>query len=252
MTQSSSVLFSLEELARMEEERVRGVADAERRARLARQRADEEVRARARRDEDARQLAAAEALREVERRAREEAARIESIHRGATEAARVEADAKTRLEARESERRHERELERIRATSRGGGTRATIAAAAFGAVVACGAALALHLGVAVPHERASAAAAADGIASRDVAIADLREREAAAEVRAKSFEDDLAAARDENVRLHADLDAARRPSGPGPLPTTRHGPGTAHHADGPRLDGFTQCAAGSKDPLCLQ
>jgi hypothetical protein len=250
MTQSSSVLFSLEELARMEEERVRGVAQAEQRARLARQRADEEVRARARRDEEARERGAAETLREIERRAREEAARIESIHRAATEAARVGADARARLEARESERRHELELERIRASAREGGPRATVTAAALGVIVAVGGALALHLGMTVPRERASALSGADAIASRDATILDLRGREATAEARAKGFEEDLSAARDENVRLRTDLDAARHPSGPAPGPA-HHGPGP-RHADGQRLDGFTQCAPGSKDPLCLQ
>jgi hypothetical protein len=117
-------------------------------------------------------------------------------------------------------------------------------------VLAGGAALALHVAVAVPHERASTAAAAEGIASRDVAIADLREREAAAEARAKGFEGDLAATRDENTRLRADLEAAHHPSGSNPAPT-HHGPGPGH-TEGPRLDGFTRCAPGSKDPLCLQ
>ena len=199
---------------------------------------------------EVRERAEAEARREVERRAREEAARIEAIHRAATEAARVEAEAKNTLEAREIERRHEVELERVRLARRGKGTTGTLLAVAFGAIVTAGVAMTLHFGVVTPRERSRATMADAALASRDVAIADLRSRAEAADSRVRSLEEELVATKGEIDRLNSALDAARRASGPrtpGPRWTAK-GP----RNDSPKLDGFAACPPGSKDPMCLQ
>jgi colicin import membrane protein len=248
MTQPSSVMFSLQELARMEEERVRLGAEAAERERAAHDRERVEAEERSRAEQEATARAEAEARREVERRAREEAARIEAIHRASLEGARVEAEARARAEERERERRHEVELERARAAGRGGARGAAVAAV-FGAVVAAGVALAVHYGVVAPKERGRAAEASAEIASRDVAIGDVRSHAEATEARLRALEGDLAAARAENDRLRADLEAARHPGG---RTVPSHGPVVPPQPHpGPRLDGFTVCPPGSKDPLCL-
>jgi colicin import membrane protein len=250
MTQSSSVMFSLQELARMEEQRVREAAEAAHREHAAHERARRDAEEQARRDLEARDREEAQARREVERRAREEAARIEAIHRAATEAARLESEAKTMREARELERRHELELERVRLATKGTGTKGTFVAAAFGAIVTAGVAMALHFGVVAPRERSRGTMADAALASRDVAIADLRSRAEAADARVRSLEEELGTTKGEVDRLRSALDAARRASGPrtpGPRWT-----GTGPRNDSPKLDGFAACAPGSKDPMCLQ
>jgi colicin import membrane protein len=247
MTQTSSVMFSLQELARMEEERVRQSAEAveRERATLARERheADERMRAEA----DAIARAEEEARREVERRAREEAARIEAIHRASIEGARVEAEARARAEEVERVRRHELELERVR-QARPSGARQAGVAAAFGALLAAGVAMAVHFGVVAPKERAQAAEASAQIASRDVAVADLQRHAEETEGRVRTLEQDLAAARSENEKLRKQLDGVR------PAPATPHGfgpHGGPAPTAAPRMDGFTSCPAGSKDPMCF-
>jgi len=247
MTQSSSFMFSLQELERMEEQRVRALHDAAQRERVAEEGARRDAEERARRERAVQEHAEAEARCEVERRAREEAARIESIHRAATEAARIAAEAKACADARELERRHELEVLRERAAVGRPGSREAIVAGLFGAMVAAGVGIAIHYGVALPREHARATAADAAIASRDVTIADLRSLAAAADARTRSVEADLAAARADNEQLHAERDATRR------LPAV-HAPAARvpPRAEIPKLDGFTTCPAGSKDPMCMR
>jgi colicin import membrane protein len=250
MAQSSSVMFSLQELERMEEERVRTLADAAQRERLMRERARRDEEERERRERQVMELAEDEARREVERRAREEAARIEAIHRATTEGARLEVEVRARAAAREHERRHELEIERARVAARGSKTGGTVVAALFGAVIAAGVATAAHYGVVAPGERARAREADSVTASRDVVIADLRTHAEATDARVRTLEDDLTAVRGENERLRADLDAARKQVGAhGPVPRWT---GVSPRADAPKLDGFTSCPPGSKDPMCLR
>jgi colicin import membrane protein len=250
MAQSSSVMFSLQELERMEEDRVRTLADAAQREHVLRERARREDEERTHVERRAQERAEDEARREVERRAREEAARIEAIHRATTEAARLEVEAKTRAEARELERRHELELERARVASAGAGkARGTLVAALFGAAVAAGVAMATHYGVVAPREHTRATEDEAAIASRDVAIANVRAHAEAMDARVRALEDEAAAARGENDRLRAELYAAHRQ--PAPLNPTPRGPGVAPRLGVPKLDGFTSCPPGSKDPMCL-
>jgi colicin import membrane protein len=249
MTSSRSVMFSLQELERMEEERVRALADAAQREHLLRDRARREQEERERLGRLARERAEEDSRREVERRAREEAARIEAIHRATTEAARLEVEARARAEARELERRHELDLERARLTSGGAKSRGTALAVLFGALIAAGVAMAAHYGVVAPRERSRATEADATIASRDVSIAELRAHADSTDARVRTLEDEVTAARAESDRLRADLEAARRQPGVrAPAPRWNGGP---PRADAPRLDGFTSCAPGSKDPMCL-
>jgi hypothetical protein len=243
-------MFSLQELERMEEERVRALADAAQRERVLRERARRDEEERERLERRVQEQAEEEARHDVERRAREEAARIEAIHRATAEAARLEVESKARAEAREQERRHELELERVRVAPGGGRARGTVVAALFGAVVAAGVAMAAHHGVFAPRERARATEADATIASRDVAISDLRAHAEATDARMRTLEDDLTTARAENDKLRTDLDAARKLAivrGPAPRWTA-----VTTRPDRPKLDGFTRCPPGSSDPMCLR
>jgi len=231
----------------MEEQRVRALHDAAQRERAAEERARHDAEERTRTERSAREHAEAEARREAERRGREEAARIEAIHRAATEAARIAAEAKARADARELERRHDLEVLRERAAAGRPRTRETIVAGLVGAIVAAGAGIAIQYGVYLPREHARAIAADVVVASRDVAIADLRSLAAAADARTRSVQADLAAARVDNEQLRAERDATRR------LPAA-HAPAarTTPRAETPKLDGFTTCPPGSKDPMCMR
>jgi colicin import membrane protein len=109
----SSVLFSLNQLMSLEQQRLREENEAaarkariERETRLA-------LELRAREEEAARLHAERERRRSEEAREREEAARLEAIRQAAVETARIEAEQRARLEAMETQQRHERELARM-------------------------------------------------------------------------------------------------------------------------------------------
>jgi len=251
MSQSSSVMFSLQELERMEEERVRMAAEAEARDRESREQARRAIEAREQAERLAVERAEAEARQEVERRAREEAARLAAIQRAATEAARVEAEARVRAEERERERERDRlhaaMVEQARAAV--GRQRTGATWGAVSAIVTACVAAALYLGVLSPRAEASLRAATADRAARDAAITDLRTKVESSEGAIASLQGDLAASRAEVARLQGLLDA--RPAG---LRPSRGGPSPAGtrpvHTD-PALDGFTSCPPGSKDPLCV-
>jgi colicin import membrane protein len=248
MTQSS-VVASLQELARMEEERVRALAVA-----------GECVRREAAEREQAEREEAARTREEDERRAREEAARIEGLRFGAIEAARMEAELKASAQARALERSHELEveharalvrnreldLEHARAADRRARTTRSVLVGGLSALLVAVAA-ALYLGVLAPRQRARDAEAAAQIASRDESIADLKTRAGAAEARALTLEGDLRGALKELERLRS----IEAPHGADSHPL-RGSPGrSSTQRSGPVLDGFTTCPQGSQDPLCM-
>lgn len=141
-TSDHSVTFSLAELAKLEEERMRSEESQRARAR--------EQEARERREEEARRTAA-EATRlatEAETRAKrdramlEEKARIEARERAAVEVARIEAEGKARLEAENAQRAHELAILRVRTEK----SRSRVQAALIAAlgVVLCGGSVAAY------------------------------------------------------------------------------------------------------------
>jgi hypothetical protein len=109
-----SVTFSLAELAKIEEQRVR--EDDERRARAVeeRERKRIEAEARLRAEERARIEAETAGRAQRERAAAEEAARLEARKQAAVDVARIEAEAKARLDAEKAAREHELVLLRER------------------------------------------------------------------------------------------------------------------------------------------
>jgi colicin import membrane protein len=119
-TSENSVTFSLAELAKLEEERMRSEEThrAQTRERQAREHRETEARKRA---AEAERIAADDAARA--RRSREEAeekARIEARQQATLQVARIEAEAKARIDAENAERAHELAVIRARAEGRSG------------------------------------------------------------------------------------------------------------------------------------
>jgi colicin import membrane protein len=249
MSQSSSVLFSLQELARMEEERVRLQARAEAAAREAARRAADEAEARAKEAAEAEERVREEARREIARRAREEAARVQAIRDAAAEAARTETIARVHAEERERDRQHAIEVARVQASARGSRRTATFAAS-VATVVTAGVAMVAYFGIAAPAARAALADARGVNASRDRTIEQLRAAVSAGDASERALQLNLAGLRDENSRLRADIKGlkSRIPA----VQPTGHGAAPAPKRAERALDGFTTCAPGVDDPMCAR
>ncbi|WP_437281154.1 hypothetical protein WME90_11515 [Sorangium sp. So ce375] len=138
-TSDTSVTFSLAELAKLEEARVREEHLQRARARDERAREQREAEARQRAAEAARVAAETEAQARREREQAETEARADARARAAIEVARIEAEAKARLEADNAARAHELAVVRARAEGRRRGV-AHALAAALGLVLCGGAA----------------------------------------------------------------------------------------------------------------
>lgn len=110
----SSVLFSLNELFSLEQERIKQEEDAKVKAAEAARRADEEARQRAIAEEERRIREEEERKRAEEHRKREEAARLEALRQAEVERARVAAEEQARLEAMRAQQAHAQELAKIK------------------------------------------------------------------------------------------------------------------------------------------
>jgi hypothetical protein len=135
-TSETSVTFSLAELARIEEERVRQEDDRRARTREKDARERREAEARRRAEEEARIAAEAEARAKRARAEAEEKVRLEARERAAAEVARIEAEARVRLEASSAQRAHE--LVILRARIETGHRRLLYALASALGLVLCG------------------------------------------------------------------------------------------------------------------
>jgi colicin import membrane protein len=109
----SSVLFSLNELFSLEQDRIKQEEDEKRRRAEAAARAEEEARRRAIEEEQARLRAEEERKRSEEQRRREEAARLDALRQGEIEKARVSAEEQARLEAMRQQQAHAMELAKL-------------------------------------------------------------------------------------------------------------------------------------------
>jgi membrane protein involved in colicin uptake len=251
MAQSDSVMFSLQELARMEERRVREHAAAAQRDIEARACAEREALERARKKAEERERAEVEAQRDAQRRAREDQARIDALERAAIEAARVTVDARARAEERERERRHELEVEYARGTARRRTSRSAGLGALLGVILGAGGATTVSLAALGSRGRMQREQANTEIASRDEAIRDLRAGVDATRARLQTLEESLATTRAARDHIQADLDDARRRLAR-PTPGRRSTSGAEMHGADTKFDGLTTCPPGSKDPLCLR
>ena len=248
-----SVQFSLQELMKLEDERVR----EEKTIALAR----EEAAAKARAEDDRREreaLAAREKAdadaREAARRAEvEEEARREALSRAAVEQARIEVEARTRAEESDRERRHELDLVRLRAENAPKPTAKTLLLGSFGGVVlAALVGLAGFLAVVKPNaDRAvdEARARATSDASR---AEDLARRLATETQRAEALARDLETANAKVTSLESRVPSKTPTSAPasshtgGPTGGTGGAgvkKGNGGLADGPPCD--------DHDPMCF-
>lgn len=135
----TSVAFSLVELARLEDERVREEDERRARARDKEARERREAEAQRRAEEEKRIAAQEEARAKRQREEAEEQMRARAREQAAIEVARIEAEAKARLEAENAARAHELALLRVRTES--GGRRLKIALGAVLGLVVLGAPL---------------------------------------------------------------------------------------------------------------
>jgi colicin import membrane protein len=241
-------MFSLADLANMEEERVAAARRAESEAQEAEDRIRRDAYERSERERMARVQAERAAHLEEERRTREEAARLEAIRAASVEGARAAVEAQARAHSVEAERRHEIELARLRVEEKMGARarKPSAIAAIAGVLLAAAAATGVHYGVVAPRDQARLSALRVELADRDQSIADLRGRVAAADERDQAMQVTLDAANQATKDLQKRLDDMAKPRRSAPAPRTGPAPVRGVVDPGP----FGDCPPGSMDPLC--
>lgn len=207
-----SVQFSLEELKKLEDDRVRQereAAEAHARDEAAARERDE---LRQRTEIEARERDAAE-LREREReRRREEGARLEAMQRAIVEQGRISVEARARAEEAERERRYELELLRAHAEAeRRPGAAALLASALGGAALCLALCLALYFGVSRPATDSRIAELDRAVTSAERRADGLERRALDDEARIGQLDKSLEAAQAELTRPKA-IPAPKPPS----------------------------------------
>jgi colicin import membrane protein len=193
----SSVLFSLNQLLGIEQERQR-----EEEAQRAKKFADEEAlrlaTERSRREEEAQRVAAEEARRRAdESRIREELARAEALRVGAVERARAEAEQKARMEALALTQEHERRLAGVVQDASKKRLERLLIGGALIAVVVIGGGAGLYFGKIAPENQQRLAEQSALLAKKE-AERDALSRDLARESdRVKKAEEDLLKAKDQ-------------------------------------------------------
>jgi colicin import membrane protein len=211
---SSSVLFSLGELMKIEEQRVDEEHRRSEDARVAAEMARIEAEARARREQEAR-LAAERSRQEAKlRAAREEGARLEAMRAAAIERARVEAEERARLQAMTAAQEHEKGLIALREDAQKKSLSRWLVGTIVGAVLLGGSGLGIYFGSVRPEAEARERAAAveleqareelartrKELTAREEAVATLqKEREAATDARARAELDAKIAAEEKKI-----------------------------------------------------
>jgi membrane protein involved in colicin uptake len=175
----NSVTFSLAELAKLEQERVREEDTARARAREKELRDQKEAEARRMAAEAARLEAEAQARAKRLREEAEQKARVEARERAAADVMRIEAEARARLEADNAQRAHELALLKVRTES--GKRRLQIALAAVIGLAALGGSATAY---GVTHKIAAMEQSADQMREGQQALARERENAKATELAA--------------------------------------------------------------------
>lgn len=135
-TSETSVTFSLAELARIEEERVRDEEERRARAREREARERREAEAKKRAEEEAKIAAQEEARARRQREEAEAEMRARAREQAAIEVARIQAQAKVQLDAENAARAHELAVMRVKTES--GARRLKVALAAVIGLAVCG------------------------------------------------------------------------------------------------------------------
>lgn len=199
----SSVLFSLNQLLGIEQERLRE-EEAQRAKKLAEEEALRLGAERMKREEEARRLAAEEARRRAEEtRIREEMARAEALRVAAVERARAEAEQKARMEALALTQEHERRLASVAQDASKKRLERLLIGSALAAVVVIGGGAGLYFGKIAPENEQRLAEQAALVAQKE-AERDALSRDLARESdRVKKAEEDLLKAKDQAAQAKA-------------------------------------------------
>jgi hypothetical protein len=148
-----SVQFSLQELLKIEDERLEEQARAKAAREAAEARKRDEAERRRLEESEANARAEAEARERQRRGELEDIARREAMQKAIVEQGRLEVEVRARAEERDRERRHELEIERLRTTNKTGPSIGALAgAAAMGGGILFVIALAIELAVLKPAE----------------------------------------------------------------------------------------------------
>jgi hypothetical protein len=229
----SSFLFSLNELARMEEERVAREAADERARRDAALRAREEAEARARAEREAEERAREEARELAALRAREEAARFEAGKVAAAEEARARVAEGARAAELERRRAHAVELARVSGAEDLGKLRRRVAALAIGFGVTVAGMTTVYVAALAPRAEARAERLLEDESKLEGTVRELSAKVSAGEAREDALRRDLEGERATRDALQRELDrlkAERVPKGhaggpvAAPAPTTHVAP----------------------------
>jgi colicin import membrane protein len=203
----SSFMFSLNELARMEEERVAREAAEERARKEAAARARREAEERSRADEEAKRRAAEEAQELLALRAREEAARLEATKIATVEAARAAVAEGARAAELDRQRKNELNLAQVKGDRQWRRLRGWLVGVSVSFVVAVAAMLAIYAGVLAPRSEARVAGLVGEGARQEDLLRDLTSKLSASEGRVQALEREVADARAENAELERKLES---------------------------------------------
>lgn len=203
--ESSSVLFSLGELMRIEEQRVVEERQQVDDARAAVERARLEAEARSAAEQRAR-LEAERVRREAEARAeREEAARLEAMRAAAIERARIEAEEKARMLAMAAAQEHEKSLVALREDASKKKLSRLLGGSIAGALLLAAGGAGLYFGKIRPEAEAKEQATAVALANAKEELDRTRRELAAREESVDRLQRERDAATD--ARKKAELDA---------------------------------------------
>jgi hypothetical protein len=237
-----SVSTSLEELMRLEDERVHSEAEGLRRRAeeaAAKMRANE---LRLRQEEDARQDRVHREAEERARQAREEEARLQAMRDATIAAARAAAETKVRLD--DAERRQKLESEILKAPER------SAASGFLGAMLGASASLVvgalLYFTLLAPQIARAETSSRAALADRDALRKELTDTSIAQRVKLDSVTAELTSEKAARAKAESDLEAlsraSRRPSSPTTMTTTPRRATASPAAPG------KPCKPG--DPLC--
>ncbi|NUQ75238.1 MAG: hypothetical protein HUU21_16935 [Polyangiaceae bacterium] len=211
-SQESSVLFSLNELMSIEDQRLKEEQAA------AQKRADEELAARVEaerieRETEAARLQAEEERRRVEEaRRREEAARLEAIRLAEVEKARAMAEQQARLEAMARQQQHEQKLAELAHDKQKKRLQKIVTYGSLSAILVIGGVLGVYFGKIKPEADAENIAAAAQIRAQQEESERLRRDVEEKNARVDKLLADLQAAQSkaEQERLARELAAAQK------------------------------------------
>jgi colicin import membrane protein len=234
-----SVSTSLEELMRLEDDRLHREAEAKRRRE---EEAAAKIRAaelRAREEEDARRDRAHREAEERAMRAREEEARLQAMRDATIAAARAAAETKVRLD--DAERRQRLESEVLKAPER------TMASGFVTAMLGAGASLvvglALYFTVLAPQTAHAETVSRAALADRDALRKELTDTAIAQRVKLEAMASELSSEKAARAKAESDLDALSRSTRRGTSPVTA----VPRHVAAPAAPA-KPCKPG--DPLC--